>query len=51
MEFKAGHERWVGFFEKSVFPLTRKLPGANNPVMNPYKDAGAGAQGGEDDDE
>lgn len=48
-EFKAGHQRWVNFFEKSVYPITRSLPGANNPIVNPYRDAQP--QGGDDDDE
>lgn len=34
-EFRAGHRRWTGFFENSIYPLTRRLPGANNPVVNP----------------
>ena len=34
-EFRAGHKRWTGFFEGSVYPLTRRLPGANNPIVNP----------------
>jgi len=34
-EFKAGHRRWVGFFENSIYPITRRLPGANNPIVNP----------------
>lgn len=49
-EFKAAHSRWRGFFEKSVYPITRKLPGSKNPIMNPYKDA-LEAGGGQDDDE
>lgn len=47
-EFAAGHRRWTGFFENSVYPLTRRLPGANKPVLNPYKKRGAGG-GGEDE--
>jgi hypothetical protein len=49
-EFRAGHQRWVNFFEKSVYPITRKLPGHNNPIVNPYKDAQE-MGGGQDDDE
>lgn len=49
-EFRAGHQRWTGFFEKSVYPLTRKLPGAKNPIVNPYKDAEP-MGGGQDDEE
>jgi hypothetical protein len=49
-EFRAGHQRWVNFFEKSVYPITRKLPGHKNPIVNPYKDAEP-AGGGMDDDE
>jgi hypothetical protein len=48
-EFKAAHSRWTGFFEKSVYPITRKLPGNKNPIMNPYKDTEP--QGGQDDEE
>jgi hypothetical protein len=48
-EFAAGHRRWRGFFENSVYPITRKLPGANSPIVNPYKDAEPVARG--DDDE
>jgi hypothetical protein len=48
-EFKAGFQRWTNFFEKSVYPITRRLPGANNPIVNPYRDAEP--MGGQDDDE
>ena len=48
-EFKAAHSRWTGFFEKSVYPITRKLPGNKNPIMNPYRDAEP--QRGQDDEE
>ena len=34
-EFKAGHRRWTGFFEHSIYPITRRLPGAKNPIVNP----------------
>lgn len=34
-EFRAGHKRWTGFFENSIYPITRRLPGANNPIVNP----------------
>jgi hypothetical protein len=46
-EFRAGHRRWKGFWENSVYPLTRRLPGADKPVLNPYKAKGMG--GGDDD--
>jgi hypothetical protein len=49
-EFKAAHSRWTGFFEKSVYPLTRKLPGNKNPILNPYKDAEPLGGGGDDDE-
>eukprot|EP00775_Hariotina_reticulata_P010401 gene10401-10559_t len=49
-EFRAGRQRWTNFFEKSVYPITRKLPGAKNPIVNPYKDAEP-LGGGQDDDE
>ncbi len=49
-EFKAGHKRWTGFFESSVYPLTRKLPGASNPIVNPYKDAEPAGGGMEDEE-
>jgi hypothetical protein len=47
-EFKAAHSRWTGFFERSVYPITRKLPGSKNPILNPYRDAEPAPQ---DDDE
>lgn len=50
-EFKAGHKRWTGFFEHSIYPITRRLPGANNPIVNPYRDAAPLGGGGGDDDE
>lgn len=34
-EFRAGHRRWTGFFEGSIYPITRKLPGSKNPAINP----------------
>lgn len=49
-EFKAGHRRWTGFFERAWYPITRKLPGANNPIVNPYRDA-MDVGGGQDDEE
>ncbi len=48
-EFKAGHQRWKNFFEHSVSPITRRLPGANNPIVNPYEGAEPAAGGDEDD--
>ncbi len=50
-EFAAGRRRWVDFFEGKVYPITRKLPGANNPVLNPYRDAEPFRGGGGDDSE
>jgi hypothetical protein len=47
-EFVAAHRRWTGFFENSVYPLTRKLPGANKPLLNPYKKRARGATGGDE---
>lgn len=49
-EFHAGHKRWNGFFQNSIYPLTRSLPGANNPILNPYKDAEP-MGGGQDEDD
>lgn len=46
-EFRAAHRRWTNFWENSVYPLTRKLPGAKKPLVNPYKKKGGG--GGEDE--
>lgn len=34
--FKAGRRRWTSFVEGKWYPMTRKLPGANNPIVNPY---------------
>jgi hypothetical protein len=34
-EFAAGHKRWTGFFEHTIYPITRRLPGAKNPIVNP----------------
>ena len=48
-EFHAGHGRWVRFFEQSVYPITRALPGANSPILNPYKDAEPAPAADEDD--
>lgn len=47
-EFVAAHRRWTGFFENSVYPLTRKLPGADKPLLNPYKKRARGATGGDE---
>ncbi len=49
-EFAAGRRRWVDFFESKVYPVTRKLPGANSPILNPYRDQEP-VGGGQDDDE
>ncbi|KAI8477393.1 MAG: hypothetical protein J3K34DRAFT_373293 [Monoraphidium minutum] len=50
-EFAAGHKRWTGFFNNSIYPITRRLPGAKNPIVNPYRDAAPLGGGGGDDDE
>jgi hypothetical protein len=49
--FAAGRRRWVDFVEGSWYPLTRQLPGALNPVLNPYRDAEPMRGGGGDDSE
>eukprot|EP00798_Chlamydomonas_sp_ICE-L_P025423 gene25423-11083_t len=49
-EFKAGHDRWCNFFETKWYPLTRKLPGAKSPFLNPYKDQAAFKEQGEQND-
>ncbi|KXZ52795.1 hypothetical protein GPECTOR_8g182 [Gonium pectorale] len=36
-EFAAGYRRWKGFVENNVYSWTRKLPGADSPIVNPYK--------------
>jgi len=46
-EFRAAHRRWTNFWANSVYPLTRKLPGAKKPFINPYKKRAGG--GGEDE--
>lgn len=38
-EFKAGHARWKSFVEKGIYPITRALPGSNNPIVNPFRNA------------
>jgi hypothetical protein len=48
-EFHAGYERWQGFMETKVYPVTRKLPGAQNPILNPYR--GLEPLGGQGDDD
>lgn len=35
-EFAAGHYRWKNFVEHNVYKWTRQLPGADNPIRNPY---------------
>lgn len=48
-EFKAGYKRWTDFFQGTVYPITRSLPGSKTPLLNPYRDQeGFAAQ---DDDE
>lgn len=36
-EFAAGHYRWKHFVEDNVYKWTRQLPGAANPIRNPYE--------------
>lgn len=36
-EFAAGHYRWKNFVEDNVYKWTRQLPGASNPIRNPYE--------------
>lgn len=36
-EFRAGYKRWKGFVDNSIYSWTRKLPGHDNPIVNPYK--------------
>lgn len=50
-EFAAGHRRWNDFWQSKVYAITRKLPGAKSPVLNPYRDQEFGSMGGGDDDE
>jgi hypothetical protein len=38
-EFRAGHARWKNFVEKGIYPITRALPGSNNPIVNPFRNA------------
>jgi hypothetical protein len=47
-EFQAGYARWKGFFDGTVYKITRQLPGAQTPVLNPYRDVEQA--GGEDSD-
>jgi hypothetical protein len=49
-EFQAGYGRWKGFFESTVYPLTRKLPGAKNPILNPYRGVESMTPNGDDDE-
>ena len=50
-ELKAGLVRWNHFFEDKVYPVTRKLPGAQSPILNPYrgKFESLGGAGADDD--
>lgn len=48
-EFQAGYARWKGFFETKFYPVTRKLPGAQTPILNPYR--GLEPLAGNDDEE
>ena len=50
-EFAAGYRRWNNFIQTKWYPLTRKLPGAQTPFLNPYRDALEPLGGGQDDDE
>ncbi len=34
-----------------VYPLTRKLPGAKNPILNPYRDNAEPFKAAGDEDE
>jgi hypothetical protein len=47
-EFLAAHRRWNGFFENTIYPLTRKLPGSGKPIINPYKKRAAAGGGGDE---
>lgn len=44
-EFAAGHLRWKTFMENNVYKFTRQLPGANNPIVSPYRNLPALASG------
>jgi hypothetical protein len=35
--FCAGYRRWKGFVEHNIYSWTRKLPGHDSPIVNPYK--------------
>lgn len=48
-EFQAGYTRWKNFWETKFYPMTRQLPGAQTPILNPYR--GIEPLGGNDDDE
>lgn len=37
VDFRAGHKRWTAFVEDNVYSWTRKLPGHDNPITNPYR--------------
>ncbi len=50
-EFQAGHGRWKNFWENNVYPMTRKLPGAQNPILNPYRGLEPLGGGAAEDDE
>lgn len=49
-EFLAGTKRWNGFFQTKVYPITRKLPGAKTPFLNPYRDRDFGSSKQNEDD-
>mmetsp|Transcript_14647 Transcript_14647/g.25531 ORF Transcript_14647/g.25531 Transcript_14647/m.25531 type:complete len:114 (-) Transcript_14647:627-968(-) len=49
-EFSAGYKRWNDFFQQKVYPITRKLPGSQTPLLNPYgTHEPMGGNGDEDD--
>lgn len=49
-EFAAGHKRWKDFWQQNVYPVTRKLPGSKNPIVNPYRDMEPMGAGQEEED-
>jgi len=49
-EFAAGHKRWKDFWQLKVYPITRKLPGAKSPILNPYRDLEPLAGGQDEED-
>eukprot|EP00197_Chlamydomonas_leiostraca_P005542 CAMPEP_0202868474 /NCGR_PEP_ID=MMETSP1391-20130828/10898_1 /ASSEMBLY_ACC=CAM_ASM_000867 /TAXON_ID=1034604 /ORGANISM="Chlamydomonas leiostraca, Strain SAG 11-49" /LENGTH=112 /DNA_ID=CAMNT_0049548649 /DNA_START=200 /DNA_END=538 /DNA_ORIENTATION=+ len=49
-EFCAGNKRWNDFFQTKLYPITRKLPGAKTPFLNPYRDQEFGGMAQDDDE-